>query len=447
LEAEAIRDSLLATSGRLDTTRSGPPVSGNSPRRSVYLRVQRNNLDPVLTTFDAPDPLTTRGRRNVTNVPAQSLALLNNPFVKNQAAAFASSLDGDPRQRVDQLFTRAFARTPSPDETNSALAFVARIQNSGATVRQQIAETNAQLHSLEAARTGILAPVRQRLEAERRSNKTEKTTPSTPAPVASFGWGSGNHSHQLTAHHSARVENGAAVLDGGGHFTSPPLATALGEKTLEAIVQLDTLNQQGGGVVTVQTNDGDTFDSIVFAERDTNQWLAGSDNHRRTGPFNAPQESTATREPVHLAITYSADGTITAYRNGQPYGSPTRRGNLHRYSANNYHLAVGLRHGPPTTKSGDRLLRGRVLKAALYDRVLTPGDIAALASGDSSYVSETAVLDTLTKPQKKQLEALETSLTSARQTLENLEKNNTTPDPWQTLAHSLYNLKEFIYLR
>ena len=65
------------------------------PRRSVYVRVRRNDLDPFLATFDAPAPHTTRGRRDVTNVPAQALTLANDPFVIETAGAFVADVRGE----------------------------------------------------------------------------------------------------------------------------------------------------------------------------------------------------------------------------------------------------------------------------------------------------------------------------------------------------------------
>ncbi|NIP93941.1 MAG: DUF1553 domain-containing protein, partial [Akkermansiaceae bacterium] len=77
LEAEAIRDSLLAVTGELDDKMFDGVISGGTPRRSVYMRIKRNALDPFLSAFDAPVPASTVGRRDVTNVPAQSLTMLN----------------------------------------------------------------------------------------------------------------------------------------------------------------------------------------------------------------------------------------------------------------------------------------------------------------------------------------------------------------------------------
>src|SRR5205823_2122189 len=104
LEAESIRDAILAVSGRLDETMFGPgvmphltpymtgrgrpqqsgPLDG-AGRRSIYLAVRRNFLPPMFLAFDYPIPFTTIGRRTSSNVPAQALAMMNNPFVIEQA--------------------------------------------------------------------------------------------------------------------------------------------------------------------------------------------------------------------------------------------------------------------------------------------------------------------------------------------------------------------------
>ena len=100
LEGEAIRDALLQISGRLDETRYGPsipvhltkfmdgrgkpPVNGpldGAGRRSIYIQVRRNFLSPMMLAYDTPSPFSTMGRRNVSNVPAQALIMMNDPFV------------------------------------------------------------------------------------------------------------------------------------------------------------------------------------------------------------------------------------------------------------------------------------------------------------------------------------------------------------------------------
>ena len=130
LEAESIRDAMLAVSGQLDTTMFGEPADGGSDRRSVYVKVIRNALDPFLTTFDAPVPFATKGRRDVTNVPAQALMMMNDPQVIRLANRFAdratanSSLDGDDA-RIDWMWRQALGREPTVDERNAAANFLA----------------------------------------------------------------------------------------------------------------------------------------------------------------------------------------------------------------------------------------------------------------------------------------------------------------------------------
>jgi hypothetical protein len=147
LEAEMIRDGLLATAGNLNNTMYGasvpvhissfmngrgkPSTSGpldGQGRRSVYQEVRRNFLDPTMTTFDRPIPFTTFGSRNVTTVPAQSLVLMNDPFVIHEAGIMAKkvvSLKAHSfEKKIDWIFLRAFARQPSEQEIENARKFI-----------------------------------------------------------------------------------------------------------------------------------------------------------------------------------------------------------------------------------------------------------------------------------------------------------------------------------
>jgi hypothetical protein len=147
LEGEAIRDALLSVSGRLDRTMYGPsvpvyltpfqdgrgrPASGpldGAGRRSLYLAVRRNFLSPLLLAFDTPIPFSTVGRRTVSNVPAQALILLNDPFVHQQAEVWARRVlasPGTPRERVTGMYLSAFGRPPSDAELTACLAFLER---------------------------------------------------------------------------------------------------------------------------------------------------------------------------------------------------------------------------------------------------------------------------------------------------------------------------------
>ncbi len=131
IDAESVRDSLLAVSGQLDPKMSGQSADADAPRRSLYLRVKRTVLNPFLQVFDAPKPFTTLGRRDLTNVPAQSLTMLNSPFVIEQAKQWAEALVKDDcatvEARVGRMFTTAFARPPSDHELAAAKNFLATL--------------------------------------------------------------------------------------------------------------------------------------------------------------------------------------------------------------------------------------------------------------------------------------------------------------------------------
>jgi len=147
LEAEDLRDALLAVSGRLDRRVGGPsvpvhltsfmegrgrpgssgPLDGDG-RRSLYLEVRRNFLNPFLQAFDFPTPFTTIGNRTVSNVPAQALALMNDPFVDEMAESWTERLLATPLDedaRIRRAYLEAFGRPPAPEETEIGRGFLA----------------------------------------------------------------------------------------------------------------------------------------------------------------------------------------------------------------------------------------------------------------------------------------------------------------------------------
>lgn len=148
LEGEAIRDSMLVAANRLDQAMFGPPVpihltefmdgrgrpgtsgplDGNG-RRSIYIEVRRNFVSPMMRTFDQPVPFTTIGRRTVSNVPAQSLILMNDPFVRMAAKEWARQLLAVPDQaekRIERIYETAFGRPGTRAEVQHMLQFVSR---------------------------------------------------------------------------------------------------------------------------------------------------------------------------------------------------------------------------------------------------------------------------------------------------------------------------------
>jgi hypothetical protein len=136
LGGEALRDSLITLSGRMEHRMYGPGDNAMGPphqqvRRSVYLNIRRNSLNPLITTFDGPKPFTTVGRRDATNVPAQSLTLLNSAFVIDTAKQWARTLNLQKQSdadKVDTLFVQALARKATPAEQAAAARYLADLK-------------------------------------------------------------------------------------------------------------------------------------------------------------------------------------------------------------------------------------------------------------------------------------------------------------------------------
>ncbi|MEC9093729.1 MAG: DUF1553 domain-containing protein [Planctomycetota bacterium] len=211
---------------------------------------------------------------------------------------------------------------------------------------------------------------------------------------------------------NAKLENGALVLDGKSLVETEAIQWDVKEKTLEALVQLDDLNQRGGGAISIETRNGVIFDSIVFGEREPGQWMAGSNGFVRTDSFQAPRETEAKDQPVHLMVVYRSDGTITAYRNGKPYGRAIRKSGLQHYKAGETEFIFGLRHKP---LGGAKHLKGKVFSAAFYDRALSAAEISAVSGDPAKYVSESEIVQWLKPEQRQAREALKAELSKLDQ--------------------------------
>ena len=118
LDAEAMRDSILAISDRLDTTQFGPSagittddtgqsvVKGDKQRRSVYLQVRRTEPVAMLTSFDAPVMEINCAKRDSSTVATQSLMLMNSDFILQSSKAFAERINQEATGKVDAALTR-----------------------------------------------------------------------------------------------------------------------------------------------------------------------------------------------------------------------------------------------------------------------------------------------------------------------------------------------------
>ena len=138
LEAEAIRDTVLAVSGQLDPARGGltfPAAlaadygyKANSNRRSVYLPAFRNALPEMLEVFDAADPSTVTGKRNSGTVAPQALFMMNHPFVLEQSKHAATRLlaerHADDAERIARAYRLVLGRAPTRSEREIAARFL-----------------------------------------------------------------------------------------------------------------------------------------------------------------------------------------------------------------------------------------------------------------------------------------------------------------------------------
>ncbi len=171
---------------------------------------------------------------------------------------------------------------------------------------------------------------------------------------------------------SAKVENGALVLDGkNAYLKSSPLPFSVTERTLEAWLTTANVEQHGGGIVSIEQVSVHHFDSIVYAEKQKYKWLAGSENHRRTQQTDGTAEEAKANERIHIAITYQADGTISMFRNGQPYGQPYKKDVALSYFSGDAQLLIGLRH----TGAANGFFEGRIEEIRLYSRALSNQEI------------------------------------------------------------------------
>jgi hypothetical protein len=143
MEAETVRDSLLAVSGDLDLRQGGPAVrtvrtqagevlahdtAPGARRRSVYLQQRRSQMPTFLEAFDAPAIVTNCVERTSSTTPLQSLVLLNSEFMSNRAASFARRLaqeaGSDTDARIIQAYRLAYMRDPDREELRASREFI-----------------------------------------------------------------------------------------------------------------------------------------------------------------------------------------------------------------------------------------------------------------------------------------------------------------------------------
>jgi len=155
LEAECLRDAMLAISGQLSDEAGGPTIPGSvasdydyvdrGTRRSVYVPVLRNSLPELFEAFDFPDPSLVAGSRNTSTVAPQALFLMNSEFVRAQAVAAAKRLlaheadSQDDDRMIERAFVMTLARKPTAAERQIAKEALSAIGGDGKPLPREAA--------------------------------------------------------------------------------------------------------------------------------------------------------------------------------------------------------------------------------------------------------------------------------------------------------------------
>ncbi|MCO8122948.1 DUF1553 domain-containing protein [Stieleria sp. TO1_6] len=283
-------------------------------------------------------------------------------------------------------------------------------QVSSAENRRRVKELADQIREQQDAVAALDATVRDQLIARR--SDSEIDLPPRIAPIARWEFRDDLNDTiggvPATAHAPARIADGRLILDsGGGIARTESLDIDLREKTLEAWVKLDNLQQTGGAAMSIHGDDGRTFDAIVYAERESQQWMAGSDLFKRTQSFSAPAETQADQQFVHVAITWAADGSITGYRNGEPYGVAYQAESPLHFEAGTWYVMFGLRCQPA---GPERQLSGLLETAQLYDRALSPDQVKASYVQEQLSLTHDQIIAAMTSAQLAQRESLLASI-------------------------------------
>lgn len=270
-----------------------------------------------------------------------------------------------------------------------------------AAAQQQLARWSQRIEQLESQLKLQAEPILARLHQERTAEGTLRPASVLPSPLSQWDFTTDLQDRVGSLHGrwvgQPQPSPGGIVCDGTNYVATAPLTQPLTEKTLEVRVKLTDLEQRGGGVMSLQTLDGVVFDAVVYGEQQPQRWMAGSNGFQRTSSFIAPAEESAHSEFVTITLVYRANGQIQGYRNGQPYGRAYVSQGPIAFQPGQCQVVFGLRHGAP---GGNRMLKGIISHAKLYDRALTDRDVAASASTSGIVITEEDLLAQLSAEER-----------------------------------------------
>jgi hypothetical protein len=293
--------------------------------------------------------------------------------------------------------------------------------NETARLNRRINELEARIGSIELdARQALL----QRREVEAASTQKDSAHRSrAPVPLAMWTFDAGAKDSIGSMHGElvggASITNGRLVLNGRtAYLRTVPLAREIREKTLEVSLKLSHANQRGGGAISIEDGQHRDFDAIVFGERQSKKWSAGSGFFRRTMDLAAAEETSLAL--IHMTVVYRADNSIAIYRNGVPYAAPyTPSGDgatLQSFSSGSARVLIGLRH----TGAGNGFLAGEIEEARLYDKALMSEEVTAAYQNSPASLTRAELLQALTGAQRSEHESLLSELKLRRESLQRL---------------------------
>jgi hypothetical protein len=170
------------------------------------------------------------------------------------------------------------------------------------------------------------------------------------------------------------VVNGRLLLKDEKSFMEVgPLPKDLAARTLEMWVRLPDLAQHCQMAMSILRDPDGCWDGVLYAERQYARWYPGSSNNHRSRELDGPDEDSRGDQLVHLAVVYAEDNSITLFRNGKTYGAPFvpqgPAAELQTYPKDKSRVLLG---------NEVRSLACAIEEASVYDRALTPQEVAAL---------------------------------------------------------------------
>ena len=335
LDAEALRDSLLAVTGELDLRRGGvgfkatispdaleglsrkstawqaDPIESQN-RRSIYMYLKRGLLPPMMTTFDLSEPTLSCGQRNVTNVPTQALSLMNNRFVHDRSEYLANRIrktNSGSGEQVKMAWLAVLKRQPTERELKQSISHIA-------TQRRIFEESRLEQH-LQENRESVAQQIEEslvlNLKAENAITVNDKTFVVESIQDLS---GHQHHATQLRADAKpmlvADAIGGKPALqfDGNGHFMH--LAGPILTDPLCTIFCVVT-DEHGSGHRTVLSNwsgrEGNSTTSLFLG-------LTGENTVRFSDAFGSAGNVSNRAQPFILTAVHGLDAA-TVLQNGQ----------------------------------------------------------------------------------------------------------------------------------